>query len=273
MDRRTFLKRAGIGVTAAALSGGLYSLFEAGWLSTDFQTLAVPRLPEGFRGLKVAFLSDLHHGPRTGLDYLHGVVARAADWNPDVVLLGGDYVHDSPKYIAPVFDLLKTLRSEYGTFGVLGNHDHWQSAEETRAAMRASGIVDLTNVGVVITRGPARLRLSGVGDLWEDTQNLSSALDGAKPDEATILLSHNPDFAEQMFDPRVSLMLSGHTHGGQIRVPLFGAPYVPSRYGQKYASGLVQAPAAQVFVSRGIGTIGVPLRFCCRPEINLLTLQ
>jgi len=273
MNRRTFLKRAGVGITAAALCGGTYSLIEAGWLRTDFQTLTVPRLPAEFRGFKVAFLADLHHGPRTGLDYLRGAITRVSEWKPDAVLLGGDYVHSSPTYIAPVFELLKTLRSPYGSFGVLGNHDHWQSAKDTRAAMRASGIVDLTNVSVVITCGPGRLRLAGVGDLWEDTQNLSSALEGATQNDATILLSHNPDFAEQLFDPRVSLMLSGHTHGGQVHIPLFGPPILPSAFGQKYAAGLVQGPATQVFVSRGIGTIGVPLRFCCRPEINLLTLQ
>lgn len=273
MDRRTFLKRAGIGLGAAALLGGGYSLLEAGWLRTDFQTLTIPNFPVPFRGLKAAFLADLHHGPRTGLDYLRAAVARVAEWQPDIVLLGGDYVYDSPRFIAPVFELLKTLRSPYGTFGILGNHDHWQSATETRAAMRAASIVDLTNVGVTISRGANRLRIAGVGDLWEDTQDLASALDDVRTGESTILLSHNPDFAERVSDARVSLMLSGHTHGGQVHVPLFGPPIVPSRYGRKYASGLVQAPVTRVFVSRGIGTIGIPVRFCCRPEINLLTLQ
>lgn len=273
MNRRTFLKRAGVGLGATALLGGGYSLIEAGWLRTDLQTITVPNLPAPFRGMKIAFLADLHHGPRTGLDYLRKAIALVAEWQPDMVLLGGDYVYDSRQYIAPVFELLKTLRAPYGVFGILGNHDHWQSASETRAAMRAAGIADLTNVGLWFSHGNSRVRVAGVGDLWEDTQDLSSALDDAREGDTTILLSHNPDFAERVFDPRVSLMLSGHTHGGQVHIPLFGPPIIPSRYGQKYASGLVQAPLTRVFVSRGIGTIGIPVRFCCRPEINLLTLQ
>ena len=131
---------------------------------------------------------------------------------------------------------------------------------------------DLNNTGVWLEHRGDRLRISGVGDLWTDSQNLPAALGDATTDDAVLLLSHNPDFVETLRDPRVGLVLSGHTHGGQVIVPGFGAPIVPSRYGQKYLHGLVQGPCAQVFVTRGVGTISPPVRFFCRPEVVLITL-
>ena len=118
----------------------------------------------------------------------------------------------------------------------------------------------------------ARLRICGVGDLWTDRQDLKTALGDATPGDAVLLLSHNPDFVETIRDRRVGLVLSGHTHGGQIVLPGYGAPVVPSRYGQKYLYGLVQGPCCQVFVTRGVGTVTPPVRFLCRPEIVLITL-
>ncbi len=133
-------------------------------------------------------------------------------------------------------------------------------------------IPDLTNTGVWLERNGGRLRICGVGDLWTDHQDMSAALGDATESDATIVLSHNPDFVESVRDPRAGLVLSGHTHGGQVVVPGFGAPIVPSRYGQKYLHGLVQGPRCRVFVTRGVGTISPPVRFLCRPEVDLITL-
>jgi hypothetical protein len=111
-----------------------------------------------------------------------------------------------------------------------------------------------------------------VDDLWLGAPDLAAALGDCRPADACLLVSHNPDFAETLTDPRVGLVLSGHTHGGQVVFPGAGAPFVPSRYGRKYLHGLVRAPETLVYVSRGLGTSGAPVRFCSRPEINLLTL-
>jgi predicted MPP superfamily phosphohydrolase len=116
------------------------------------------------------------------------------------------------------------------------------------------------------------LRLAGLDDLWWGKPDLDAALEDVPTGEEVVLLSHNPDFAEEHPDPRVGLALSGHTHGGQVYLPLLGAPWAPTRYGEKYLAGLVRGPASQVFVTRGLGEAGVPLRFNCPPEINLLTL-
>jgi uncharacterized protein len=173
---------------------------------------------------------------------------------------------------------LGRLTTALGRFAVRGNHDnhsyHGQGDFRllSQAALAEAKLPDLNNTGVWLERRGARLRIGGVGDLWTDRQDLGAALGDATQDDAVLLLSHNPDFVETLRDPRVGLVLSGHTHGGQVVLPGFGAPIVPSRYGQKYLQGLVQGPCSQVFVTRGVGTVTPPVRFLCRPEVVLITL-
>jgi predicted MPP superfamily phosphohydrolase len=270
MTRRKFIKLAGLGTVVVA---GGYAVLEAKWCRVTRVSLAVPRLPAPFEGMTVAFLSDIHHGPFTPRSYVRDVVARTNALQPDIVALGGDYVHSAPEYIVPGVEELEKLKGKLGRFAVLGNHDHWEDAPMTKSALASAGIVEVTNTGSWVERGNARLRICGVGDLWTDHQDLDAALGSATDDDAVILLSHNPDYAETLTDRRVGLVLSGHTHGGQVIIPGFGAPVVPSKYGQKYLRGLVQGPSCRVFVTRGVGTVGPPVRFACRPEIVLLTLH
>jgi predicted MPP superfamily phosphohydrolase len=230
-------------------------------------------LPKAFDGLRVAFLTDIHHGPFVGLDFVRGVVRTTLNLDPDLVLLGGDYSSNEAKYVAPCFEVLAGLRAPLGVFGVLGNHDHWHGLDETKAGMKAAGIIELTNSGVWLARGGSLFRLAGVDDLWRGRPDVAAAVGDATSADACVLLSHNPDVAETLRDPRVGLMLSGHTHGGQVVVPGYGAPIVPSRYGQKYLKGLVEAPVTKVYVSRGLGTVSPPMRFGSRPELTLVTLK
>ncbi len=213
------------------------------------------------------------------LEYVHHVVALTNSLDADVVALAGDYVHRHHSYIAPGIAELGKLKAAMGRFAVRGNHDNRDYRHGiknyrslSRAALAEAKILDLNNTGVWLKRGGARLRICGVGDLWTDHQDLDAALGDAGERDAVLLLSHNPDFVETIRDRRVGLVLSGHTHGGQIVVPGFGAPVVPSEYGQKYLHGLVQGPCCQVFVTRGVGTVTPPVRFLCRPEIVLIRL-
>jgi predicted MPP superfamily phosphohydrolase len=272
LSRRQFIKLALGGAAATTVVGLTYSTLEASWIQTPSNSIAIPRLPSAFRGARIAFLSDIHHGPFTGIPYIRAIVTRTLALKPDLILLGGDYIHTDARYIKPCFDQLSALAAPLGVFGVLGNHDHYHGAAETSAAMQRAGIVELTNTGVWLEKSAQRVRLAGVGDFWEDIQDLDAALGDITASDACVLLSHNPDYAETINDTRPGLILSGHTHGGQVVLPLIGAPIIPSRYGQKYAHGLVAAPTTQVFVSRGLGTITPPVRFRCRPEINLITL-
>ena len=272
MNRRRFFATATAAVAGLGLGGTCYSFFEAGWVRIDRRTLAVPRLPTAFHGTTVAFLTDLHHGPYVDLQYIANVVRTTNLLRPDLILLGGDYSLRDAKYIAPCLAMLGELRAPMGVAGVLGNHDYWHGLAETRRGLRAAKIRELTNDGFWLERRGDRLRIGGVDDLWEGRPDLSAALGGATRDDACVLVSHNPDFAETMPECPVGLVLSGHTHGGQLLFPVVGAPWIPSRYGPKYLHGLVQAPRTRVFVSRGLGVAAIPARFGSRPEIHLLTL-
>lgn len=273
MDRRSFLKTALAAGTVGPVLGAGYGLYEAADVTVERPEIAVPRLPEAFDGLRVAFLADLHHGPYVDLEQVAAVVRTTLALQPDVVVLGGDYSSKEAKYIGPCFEVLTGLKAPLGVYGVLGNHDYWHGIAESHAGFRASRIMELTNAGVWLERGSHRLRLAGVDDLWCGKTVVESALGDARADDACVVVSHNPDFAEKLRDGRVGLVLSGHTHGGQLYVPGFGAPIVPSRYGQKYLKGVVQAPATTVYVSRGLGTVSAPMRFRSPPELTLLTLR
>lgn len=272
MNRRTFLKY-GTGAAVAAPAAALgYGLFEAGWFRIARQTIVLEGLPPAFDGLTIALLTDLHHGRYTSLHYIRTVVAATNALRPDVIALGGDYAHAGRRWLPPCFETLAGLKARLGVFGVLGNHDHWYSTAITRESMRRAHIAEVTNGGFWLLAGGSRLRIGGVDDYWEGVQDLPAALGDARAGDATVLLCHNPDFVETITDRRVGLVLSGHTHGGQIVLPGPYAPYVPSRYGTKYLHGLVRTPHTQVYVSRGLATVGPPVRIGARPEIALLTL-
>jgi predicted MPP superfamily phosphohydrolase len=274
MTRRQFLRRLGCWLAPMLLPGSVgYSLLEARWLRVQPVTIPLPLLPGHFGQLRIVQLTDIHHGPYLDLARVEHAVDLANSLSPDVIALTGDYVHRSPKFIRPCFQALARLRAPLGVFGVLGNHDHWEDAALTRAEMRRAGIMELTNTGTWVERNGERLYFAGVGDLWEDTQDLPRALSVVPPNGCAILLSHNPDyFPEAAKDWRVQLMLAGHTHGGQVVLPFIGPPVVPSRFGRKYASGLVTEHNQRIYISRGVGTVTPPIRFNCPAEVTLITL-
>lgn len=273
IDRRKFLKYAAAGTGGlAALCAG-YSFIEAAWFRVVEERIAVPGLPSAFRGLRVAFLTDMHHGPWTGLKYIESAVNAANELRPDLVLLGGDYSHNGTQYIEPCIDVLGALTAPLGVMGVLGNHDAYNGLRRTVRSMENRKIPCLVNEAVILERGGQRLRLLGVDDLSHGSPDLKAAISQVGEDEPCLLLCHNPDFTETVKDPRIKLIISGHTHGGQVVFPVIGAPYIPSSFGQKYRQGLIKTEHTQVFVSRGLGTVTPPVRFCCRPELNLLILE
>jgi uncharacterized protein len=272
VNRRTFLKAAVATPVVGTVAGVGYGFAEADGITVERVTAPLPNLPAAFDGLTVAFLTDIHHGPYTGLEFVSRIVRTTLTLQPDLILLGGDYSLRDRKYIRPCFDVLAGLRAPLGVFGVLGNHDYAHGLDDTRAGMRAAGITELTNAGGWLTRGNDRLRVGGVDDLWRGKPDVTPAVGGATAADACLLVSHNPDVAETLTDRRVGLMLSGHTHGGQVIAPGLRNPFIPSRYGEKYSHGLVEAPATTVYVSRGLGLTGLPVRYNCPPELTLLTL-
>ena len=273
MNRRNFLKAAAASLIPGTAGAAAYGLFESGWVQITRPALVLPNLPPAFEGTTVAFLTDIHHGPFTSIDYVAAVVRTTQALNPDLIVLGGDYSLKDAQYIRPCFSALAALKAPLGVYGVLGNHDYWHGLDDTRDGFGAAKITELTNRGVWLERGKSRFRLAGVDDLWMGKVDVKGALGEASETDACLLLSHNPDVAEKMRDPRAGLMLSGHTHGGQVVFPTGGAPFVPSHYGQKYLKGLVKAPHTSVYVSRGLGTTSAPFRVGSRPELTLVTLH
>lgn len=241
----------------------------------ELKTIDIKRddIPDEFVGTKIVFISDIHHGPFFSKTRLRRLVGKINGLKPDIVLLGGDYVHRDPKYIEPCFEELKELEAPLGRFGVLGNHDHWESRDLTLKSMEDAGIMALDNRAVWINKGNGRIKIGGVGDLLEDVQDLTPTLDEVEDGDFVILLSHNPDFFEHITTPRIDLVLSGHTHGGQVT--FFGrwAPLIPSRYGQKYRTGIIENEFSKLIVTNGVGTITPPVRFFARPQINVITLN
>ena len=270
ISRRKFiLTSAG---AAAAVGVGL-SMWEAGELVQKTQTLNLPRLPDGFKGLKIAFVADIHHGPFTSLEYVERMVAQIHAAAPDLILLGGDYPYYKARYVAPVLSVLGKLSAPMGVFAVRGNHDNLAGAALISRELQKNGLHELTNRGVWLKRNGSQIFLCGVDDLSTGQPDIELALRGTTANDVALLLCHNPDFLENLRDPRVSFAFCGHTHGGQIHLPLIGSPILPSAFGQKYAYGLVRGPVVPAYVTRGVGTIFPPLRVNCPPEIAILTLQ
>jgi predicted MPP superfamily phosphohydrolase len=277
VNRRAFLTRVAVGTGGLAglgAAGYAYGRFEATWLQLVEATVAVPRLPPSFEGLRVALLTDPHHGRFNSLEYIAAVVDLVAGLAPDLVALGGDFAHGphGRKYLVPCLFQLARLSPPLGLFGVPGNHDYYANIAEARRAMWAAGVTDLTNRGVWLERGGHRLRLGGVDDLICGNPRPDLAVGDAEPDDSCIVLSHNPEVAETVTDPRIGLILAGHMHGGQVVIPGIGYHCLPAQYGDKYIAGLVHGPVTTTYVSRGVGVIGLPIRFRCRPEVNLLRL-
>lgn len=290
--RRLFkTKLRGALFVASVLCAGLAAW--ACWLEPSSITvrrvsLAVPRWPDEQRGLKIAVLTDLHVGsPYTGLAKLRRVVERTNEERPDLVLLLGDFVIGGKKEDGgaeggvvggtfvepePIAAELKNLRAPLGVFAVLGNHDWWFDGARITRALEGAGLVVLENRAVRIEHGGRGLWLGGVADLWTRRPDIEGTLRQVTTDEPVLLFTHNPDIFPDV-PARVSLTLAGHTHGGQVNIPFVGRPVVPSHFGQRYAFGHVVEQGRHLFVSGGVGTSIVPVRFRVPPEIVVLSLE
>lgn len=250
-----------------------YSLIEPFWLKNNYYTVANKKIPESFDNKKIVFISDIHHGRYLSIERVKRLVNRINLLSSDIIILGGDYVSNNPKYIRAVFAELGNLRAKIGVYGVLGNHDDYKNDNQTREAMRDAGIHILDNAGEWLGSGGERIRIGGVGDLWTEEQNLNPTLNETEPDDFVILVSHNPDYAESLPPNKIDLMFSGHTHGGQITFFGLYAPITMSDYGQKYLGGSIKKGETEIIITHGVGTSLLPMRFFARPGIEIVTLK
>ncbi len=263
-------------------------VIEPGRLLVRRMDVPISDLPPALDGLKIGQLCDLHRGPMMPRFRVERAVALMAAEAPDLVALTGDFVSYWPGYAAEYSDILAPLRPPLGMFACTGNHEHWTDPDAVVAALRAAGVTVLRNQHRIVTAGGAQLCLVGIDDMGhfgfslhyaDPADNLPAALANSPLSDVTrVLLAHSPDFvmgpvfAEETARRPIHLVLSGHTHGGQVRLPLVGAPYLPSRHRRLFGGGLVEVAGTQVYVSRGAGS-SWPVRFNCRPEVNVLTLR
>jgi uncharacterized protein len=251
----------------------IYCHLETRWIKTNRIVIHSVDVPASFNGKRIVFVTDIHHGPFFSIERVKTLVDRINRLQPDLIVMGGDYVHRDPIYIKPVFDELKQLNSKNGIYAVLGNHDHWEDPELTKEMMIRNGIKICDNKSYWVKIGRDSLKIGGVGDLWEDSQLLDSTILDVKRTDFCILISHNPDYLENLKTDLIDFTLSGHTHGGQMTFFGIWSPILPSVHGQKYRYGLKRFGNMQSYISSGIGTITPPLRFFCRPEIVSIELK
>jgi len=227
-------------------------------------------LPMQFDGYRVAFLTDTHVAAFVRKTFYEEVVNRVNLFDPDLVLLGGDFVTWNRHIKLMVHSLLTNLRARDGILAVLGNHDYWADGPEVRAAMEAKGAKFIINASHVIQRDGAELQVVGIDEVYRGEPDLNAAFAGVSGPR--LGLSHHPDIIDILDGRRIDLLVCGHTHGGQIRLPFFGPIVVPSQHEGRYASGFARVGQVLMYVSRGVGAIP-PLRILCKPEVATFVLR
>jgi predicted MPP superfamily phosphohydrolase len=281
-SRRQFLERTATLVTATPFIAGAYGLFYGRVnLQTPLQRIHLPRLPKAFHGFRIAQMSDIHIGPFMTENEIRKYVEIANSLKPDLTVLTGDFVTFDPTTADAVVRALSGARAPFGVFGCMGNHDAWTRVQDYLTLLfRQAGIHILRGERVEIARGGETFNLIGVdfqsphqfGPSAPTLRLLSDAERLRVPGQCNILLSHNPDTFDRAAELEVDLSLAGHTHGGQAALEFISPELAPSRLVTPYVSGLFQKPGGQLYVNRGIGTIGIPIRVGAPPEITLFEL-
>ncbi|OOO00333.1 MAG: hypothetical protein ATN35_07835 [Epulopiscium sp. Nele67-Bin004] len=263
------------GLIAGLIIG--YALLEPYWHKVKRYKLSHTQIPEGFDGYKIAFLADIHFGRTLKSKTLRKMVDKVNDWEPDLVILGGDYVMHK-KHIYPCFKELSRLKAKHGVHAVMGNHDVVESFADTKKAMRLSNVNSINNDALWLEQNGDRIRLGGVGDMRTQTQNIEPTIKGTKFDDYIILVTHNPRYIYQLKpEDDINLILAGHTHGGQFSFIKHLSHIVPNFVDEatalSYLSGYKEKNGRHVIVSNGMGTARFAMRIMTRPEMVYITLN
>ena len=270
----------------AAATGSLllfYARFvEPSWIRVTRKTVRLPGAP----GLRIAVIGDFHVGPYKRAAFVERAIERVNRLRPDLVCLVGDFLYDHHEEVEHLEPLAR-LRAPLGAYAVVGNHDssgdHMPGmasrstrdrSDDIEAFLAPLGVTFLRNRSVTVEHRGARVHVAGIDDLWMPSCNLHAALKGVPRGEPCVLLSHQPDIILDPASHRAGLVLSGHTHGGQVRFPLLGALHIPQRLNKKFDRGIFPlTPNSTLAITHGIGETIVPLRFLAHPEILLLETE
>ena len=276
---RKIIRGTALSLLLLLLGVGVWSFFiEPNRLVIHQETIQIDNWPKDLSGLRIAVISDIHTGAAFIDDKkLRKIVARTNQLNPDLIVLLGDYMTGNswhshrvePEVTAAA---LKDLRAPLGVYSVLGNHDWWYNGKKVRAALEQNGIPVLDDEVAEIKWRNSSFWVVGLADLWTRPQHIQETLGKVPDGSTTVAITHNPDIFPRL--PRnVSILLAGHTHGGQVKIPFIGRPVEPSDFGERYAAGHVFENGHHLFVTTGIGTSILPIRFGVPPEIVLLTIR
>jgi predicted MPP superfamily phosphohydrolase len=249
-------------------------------LTTERVDINLQRLPQEFEGFRIVQLSDIHFGPNVGRKLVARCLDVTRELKPDLVVLTGDFVAhpfgkdhgpEGAHFAEPCADVLITFK-DVPQLAILGNHDHWNDANIVHHALAERGITVLRNSSTVIERSGKRLWIAGIDDAYEGKADLPVTLVKVPRDETTILLAHEPDYADYAVRFPIDFQISGHSHGGQVRLPGIGPLILPD-LGRKYHTGYYRVGRLQLYTNTGIGVVNPPVRFFCPPEITLITLH
>jgi len=276
ISRRAFLKLTGAATFAALSALTTYSLLgnEADAPVVERVKIPISNLPAALEGFRIVQISDIHHNhyPFTTIELVNRAVQMANELRPDLIVLTGDFVWHE---VEPIFELIPALahlNAKYGVYLGLGNHEYWTDANVVSRAIEQERLPLLVNQGVPISVGKSTLYLASLDDGWSGKPDLASAMADWSEDAITVLLMHEPDLAPRYApDQRIHLQLSGHSHGGQVRLPFYG-PLILPYLSWKFPMGLYYVDSMWLYTNRGLGTTNVPLRVNCAPEITELTL-
>lgn len=271
--RRQFLQGlSAFGVVSVCATSAYASFVEPYAYELTETIIHIQGLPSNFEKFRIAQISDVHHGRLVSLEEVRRVVQLTREARADLVVLTGDYTTARRRYIEPCAEVLGELQAPEGVWAILGNHDHNTDPVLTTSALRRARIVVVSNRNTILRRGTDVLQLAGIDDWSWGMADWKQALDGLNPQHPIVLLSHQPRVFDLPQVGDVALVLSGHTHGGQISLPIVGAP---ARFMDefRYVRGLYRRGRAQLYVTRGTGMIGLPVRFGAPPEISVLQLR
>jgi len=244
------------------------------------QEIALRRWPARLEGFTMALLSDFHYDPYFSVHPLRSAIGMVNGLRPDLIALTGDFVSvpwfgdpaEAASAAEPCAQLLRQMRAPHGLWAVMGNHDAFTDPDRVTSTLRSTGIQVLLNQSEPIERDGARFWLGGVDDVLGGTADLDATLRDIPANEAAVLLAHEPDYADTVARYSVDLQLSGHTHGGQVRVPFVRPLYLPD-LAKKYVWGMYRIRGLALYTNPGLGTVNVPVRMNCPPEITLLTIR
>lgn len=278
INRRKFIRLAAA-VGGAALVADT-ALIEPNRPRIVRKDIALRRWPARMDGFTIALLSDFHYDPYCSVHPIRSAIGMVNDLHPDLIVLTGDFVSvpffgdpaAGASHAEPCAQLLRQMHAPHDLVAVMGNHDFFTDPDRVTDSLRATGIKVLANQSIAIERDGGRFWLSGVDDVMGKTADLDATLRTVPADEAVVLLAHEPDYADHVSRYAVDLQLSGHSHGGQVRLPFIRPLYLPS-LARKYIWGLYKIGGLTLYTNPGLGTVDIPVRLNCPPEITLLTLR